>query len=137
MNLIVISLPHFFNSEELYINALFNSGLQTMHLRKPFATQEQLQNLLDKIEPKYYNRIVIHDLFSLVIPYNLKGIHLNSRNNIVPQSLSKQNNLHISSSCHSLLEVQQYKYKMNYVFLSPIFDSVSKPGYNSALQKPI
>ena len=39
---------------------------------------------------------------------------------------------HVSRSCHSLEEVKQYKNACDYVFLSPIFDSVSKQGYVSA-----
>ena len=35
-------------------------------------------------------------------------------------------------SCHSLEEVCQYKNHMDYVFLSPVFDSISKQGYRAA-----
>ena len=35
-------------------------------------------------------------------------------------------------SCHSLEEVAKYKATCDYVFLSPIYDSISKEGYPSA-----
>lgn len=59
--------------------------------------------------------------------YNLKGIHLNRRNPEPPACYSG----HISCSCHSLEEVKQYKPGCDYVFLSPIFDSISKQDYKS------
>ena len=74
------------------------------------------------------HRIVIHDFFELAEPYGLKGIHLNARRSTVPDGWQG----HVSRSCHSLEEVKQYKNACDYVFLSPIFDSVSKQGYVSA-----
>lgn len=35
-------------------------------------------------------------------------------------------------SCHTLEEVVRYKAQCDYLFLSPIFDSISKEGYASA-----
>ena len=37
----------------------------------------------------------------------------------------------LSASCHTLEEVQEDKKTCDYVFLSPIFDSISKEGYSS------
>ena len=39
--------------------------------------------------------------------------------------------IHISHSCHSLEEVKEMKRKCDYVFLSPVFDSISKMNYNA------
>ena len=38
----------------------------------------------------------------------------------------------MSRSCHSLEEVSAHKPASDYVFLSPVFDSISKAGYSSA-----
>ncbi|MDD6553810.1 MAG: thiamine phosphate synthase [Prevotellaceae bacterium] len=45
------------------------------------------------------------------------------------------NEFSISFSCHSLEEVAQYKNRCDYVFLSPIYDSISKQGYHSAFTR--
>ena len=39
---------------------------------------------------------------------------------------------HDLHSCHTLEEVSRNKLKSDYVFLSPIFDSISKQGYHAA-----
>ena len=58
---------------------------------------------------------------------NVGGVHLNGRNPNPPVSFSGR----ISRSCHSIEEVLQCKDKVDYCFLSPIFDSISKQGYCS------
>lgn len=126
--LVVITGEKFFNEEHLWINALFDAGLQYLHLRKPGAGRFETEDLLRKIDAQYYSRIVLHDNFALAIEYNLGGIHLNGRNPSAPEGFAGR----ISRSCHSLEEVSRYKDECSYVTLSPVFDSVSKKGYNSA-----
>lgn len=128
MKLIYITLPYFFPDEAACITALLRSGLETLHLRKPQATATQMEQLIRAIPSVYYRRIVLHDHFDLARTYGLGGIHLNSRNPQPPKGWQGS----ISRSCHSLEEVQQYKPVCNYVFLSPVFDSISKQGYAAA-----
>lgn len=128
MKLIVITTPHFFEGEAAAITSLFHAGLEILHLRKPDASVEEIEQLLHQLPAQYRERIVIHEHFQLAITYGLKGIHLNRRNSQAPVGYTG----HISCSCHSFEEVVQYKSSCNYVFLSPIYDSISKTGYASA-----
>ena len=116
MKLITITQPAFFEGEAEAITSLFDAGLEILHLRKPGASSE------------YLKRIVTHEHFQLASFRNLKGIHLNGRNPTAPAGFTG----HISRSCHSLEEVAKYKATCDYVFLSPIYDSISKEGYPSA-----
>lgn len=127
MQLIVISSPCFLKVESEAIRCLFDEGLQTFHLRKPDATPSSIQRLLETIPEKYHSGIVLHDAFSLITMYPVKGIHLNRRNPVVPDGFSGT----VSCSCHSTEEVKRCKERFDYVFLSPIFDSISKKGYRS------
>ena len=125
---LVITSPSFFPGEAAFIHRLFAHGVDIVHLRKPGATAEECARLLDGLTSDDRRRIVIHDFFELAQPYSLKGIHLNARRSTVPDGYEG----HVSRSCHSLEEVKRYKDACDYVFLSPIFDSVSKQGYASA-----
>lgn len=125
---LVITSPTFFPGEAAFIHRLFACGVDIVHLRKPGATTEECARLLDGLASDDRRRIVIHDFFELAQPYGLRGIHLNARRNTVPDGYEG----HVSRSCHSLEEVKRYKDACDYVFLSPIFDSVSKQGYASA-----
>ena len=125
---LVITSPSFIPDEASFLHRLFAHGVDIVHLRKPGATAEECAKLLDGLTSDDRRRIVIHDFFELAEPYGLKGIHLNARRSTVPDGYEG----HISRSCHSLEEVKRYKDACDYVFLSPIFDSVSKQGYASA-----
>jgi thiamine-phosphate pyrophosphorylase len=43
----------------------------------------------------------------------------------------------LSAACHSLEEVAMQKPKVDYLFLSPIFDSISKQGYASGFRREV
>ena len=128
MRLIVITTPQLFDGEASAITALLEAGLDTLHLRKPQASEAELDGLLRQIPPTYYGRIVTHDHFSLAERFGLKGVHLNSRHPVAPAGYRGS----ISCSCHSIEELVRRKATCHYLFLSPIFDSISKTGYASA-----
>lgn len=127
MKLVVITMPDFFENEADCINALFRNGLQFLHLRKPKASATEYSALLRQINPCFYDRIVLHDHFELLEEFPLKGVHLNSRNPQPPAGWTG----HLSRSCHSLEELCLYKSSCDYLFLSPIYDSISKEGYGA------
>lgn len=129
MKLIVITYPTFFQGEAQCVDALFRNGLEYLHLRKPEADVLAYVSFLEQVDPQYYPRIVLHDHFELAEKYGLKGVHLNQRNPYPPQSWKG----HVSRSCHSLEEVVAHKPQCDYLFLSPIFDSISKQGYGPSL----
>lgn len=131
MKLIVITSPDFLVGEATAISSLFDAGLEILHLRKPTSTIDELRCLLKQIPECYMDRIVVHEHFSLVDEFHLKGIHLNRRNSSLPNDYDSQ----VSCSCHSLEEVAKKKNSVDYLFLSPIFDSISKEGYNSSFGK--
>lgn len=127
MKLIVITSPSFLDCEEQSVCGLFEAGLEILHLRKPQASLEEVESWLQRIPDTYRGRIVLHDHFPLVAQYGLRGIHLNARNPEAPEGYCG----HISRSCHSLQEVEAWKPLCDYVFLSPIYDSISKEGYGA------
>ena len=126
MQLIVITYPDFIAEEATKINALFDAGLELLHLRKPQASKEDYLSLLNAIHSQYHAKIKIHEYFECIDDYNLLGVHLNARNPMYKGV--KQANM--SKSCHSLDELSKID-EYDYVFLSPIFDSISKEGYTS------
>ncbi|MGN0086141.1 MAG: thiamine phosphate synthase [Alloprevotella sp.] len=128
MKLILMTTPDFFVEEHQILNALFDEGLELLHLRKPYAEPVYSERLLSLIPETYRKRIVVHDHFYLKNEYKLRGIHLNSRNKELPKSYKG----HISCSCHTLEEVSLRKKMCDYVFLSPVFDSISKEAYPSS-----
>ncbi|MCQ2213930.1 MAG: thiamine phosphate synthase [Bacteroidaceae bacterium] len=127
---IVITLPYFLDGEgELIVRHLHQ--IEYVHIRKPESTERELENLIMQIPQEYHPRLVLHDHHGLAAKHGIGGIHLNSRNPLPPAGWTGR----VSRSCHSIEEVKEWKAKCDYVSLSPIFDSISKSGYNSAFSK--
>ena len=128
--LLVISSEHDFESEPELVTELFSSGLQIFHLRKPRWTAVDTQNFIQKIPIEFHSRIVTHSHFEISEEFNLKGIHLNEENR---KSNRQFGNYEIvSTSFHSLEDLAGNKIPYQYVFLSPVFNSLSKTSYNAA-----
>ena len=127
MKLIVVTAPTFFVKEEKIITALFEEGLDILHLRKPETPAMYSERLLTLIPQKYHKRIITHEHFYLQEEFSLMGIHLNTRNPKEPHDYSG----HISCTCHSLDEVRNKKHFYDYLFLSPIYNCITKTGVTS------
>lgn len=131
MKSIVITLPYFFKGEAQYIDHIIESGVDLVHLRKPGCDSTEFFNLLNDINPNYLAKhIVLQDYVTFAEEFDVYGVHLTHREPMCP-TYHRGN---ISLSCHTLDEVAKYKQKqrVGYMFLSPIFDSISKKGYRSA-----
>lgn len=111
------------------ITALFENGLHLLHIRKPQTTENELRDYLQQIPKKFYKKIVIHSHYKLAKEFGLKGVHLTEKarkTKRINPSLRI-----ISTSFHSTIDVLKSRRKYEYVFLSPMFDSISKKGYKS------
>lgn len=129
MKWIVITTPDFRPAEAEEIVSLLESVPVLLHLRKPGATADECRALLRRIPACFYERIVLHDHFALHAEFGLRGVHLNGRNPFPPEGFAGQ----LSASCHSLEELARRREEgFDYLFLSPVFDSISKAGYSSA-----
>lgn len=137
--LIVISSPEYQENEIEQIELLFDQGLETFHLRKPNLTKERFEFFLKSISPEHKKKVVLNQYHELALKYNVKGLHLKEdhRNGLskqeikeVRKNLQKRNTL-LSSSFHKLEDIEQCDGLFDYVFLSPVFESISKPGYAS------
>lgn len=123
--LILFTNKESFSGETDIINNLFQRGLYRLHLKKDLS-RDQMIDFLNRIDSLYHSRIVLHDFYDLCDEFDLAGVNLNQRN------LNKvQNYKIVSISCHTLEEVEALENDKEYCFLSPIFNSISKVGYQS------
>lgn len=137
---IIISNPIEVQDELARVNTLFEAGLTHFHLRKPDFSKEDMESYLRQIKPQFIKRVVIHSYHPLIQKYNLKGINLRGCDRMALgekalNSLTKEiqrKGFSISTSCHSFEEIEALPCKFDYVFLSPIYTSISKTDYPSA-----
>ena len=123
----MISAPDFLPGEAEAVTALLEAGAWRVHVRKPAAGSDSIARLLEHIPAALYSRISLHDHHELAARFGVGGVHLNSRNPSAPDGFGGL----VSRSCHSISELSQYGPVCDYMFLSPVFDSISKSGYTS------
>jgi len=78
MKLFIITPTKDFPDEQSLVTKMFETGLTTLHLRKPKHSTHQMSEYLKDIPAHFHNRIVIHSHHQLALKFKLKGIHLSS-----------------------------------------------------------
>ncbi|MEM7104507.1 MAG: thiamine phosphate synthase [Bacteroidota bacterium] len=135
MKLFLFSHPLLKEKELDILSNLEDNVLDAFHLRKPGWTAIELEKFLGKLPRWIREKTVLHQSFHLSSEIPVKGIHLTEKNRAKflnnQLDISDQMQL-VSSSYHSLLHLLGDKLTLEYAFLSPIFDSISKANYGSA-----
>ncbi|GAB1857657.1 thiamine phosphate synthase [Flavobacteriaceae bacterium MHTCC 0001] len=129
------------------LNLLFCNGLTTFHLRKDLEckhlggketyTEDKIRNYIESVHQCFRDRIILHSHFHLVKEYGLLGAHFTKKYSY--EDYLRDNNLQIEDkplnnvgfSLHSTAEIIAYANTYDYLFLSPVFDSISNIGYRS------
>lgn len=136
----VLSHPKSVENELETILFLLENGVDTFHIRKPNLSRKQTIAFIENFPKKHWDKFVLHHHYSLVFKMGLKGIHLNRKKKKSPFLTKlllyyfklKLPEMHISTSFSNLSSLFEDNRKYNYVFLSPVFDSISKSGYQSS-----
>lgn len=135
--LIVISNPTILPKENEVITRLFKKGMQVFHLRKPGVSKKEIKKLLLAIPKRFHKRIVLHSHYSLLNEFHLKGIHYTEKTRKKKLPLSFRSKEHtVSASFHAFKDIQGSQRAYDYIFLSPVFDSISKKGYKKNFAEP-
>ncbi|MFL9835201.1 thiamine phosphate synthase [Chryseobacterium terrae] len=126
--IIVITPEEFVQDETKIINELFQEKLGLLHIRKPFADQNEMKDFILKIDSKYHSQLVLHSHYDLAENFNISRFHF--------REIDRQNNLYqsftdkiISTSVHDIDTFNQLNENWEYAFVSPVFPSISKKGY--------
>ncbi len=121
MKLAIMTRPTFFVEENKIIEALFDEGLDDLHIFKPGSSPVYIERLLSLLPEDTHRRITVHDHFYLKEEFGLAAIHLNDATSERPAGYRGK----YSRSCSSLELLKDAKRKSRYVFLHNIFDSLS------------
>jgi thiamine-phosphate pyrophosphorylase len=138
MEISVISSPRDICDEVSIVNNMLEQGLNAFHLRKPEYSRDRLAEYIGLIKTEYYSRIVLHSHYDLIKELHLGGVHITRSNkdkgHAIIASIKKNNDtkIRVGISFHALDELYQENEGIDYAFLSPIFDSISKKDYKKA-----
>ncbi|MEM6830620.1 MAG: thiamine phosphate synthase [Bacteroidota bacterium] len=127
MALVVITDSGVVNDEWDTIKDLFEAGLTRLHIRKPEWDLRQLETWLEGIDESYHPYLAVHGSGSFGERHALGGLHLKG-NQPVEGYLKWKGRL--SKSFHEWSELdEKVNERLDYAFISPVFDSLSKVNY--------
>ncbi|MCD6068877.1 MAG: thiamine monophosphate synthase [Bacteroidetes bacterium] len=134
MKIVLLSKTRFDETEVAVVTSLFENGLDTYHLRKPKLSTRQVKQILDTFPKQFHSRIIIHSHHQLARKYNLKGVHY-TRTHLrrsfknwwrkITLGISKSDLIKTSSSTKLSSLYDDNEIEFDYVFLSPVFDSLT------------
>lgn len=120
MKLVIQTQPTFFVEEDKIINALFEEGLDILHIRKPESEPIYCERLLSLIPNEYYDRISVHQHYYLKQEFDLRGVHIDDPDALIPDGYRR----HVTRSTHRIEDLKEMKKKCDYVMLHSLFDSL-------------
>jgi thiamine-phosphate pyrophosphorylase len=147
--MIVISNPISAPNEINDIHSLFAEGLLLFHIRKPDFSSADMKAFLSEIGLEFRSRLVLHSQHHLAEEFGINRIHFTEkmRNEVMntparflePCRFSenetfnewREKGFHLSTSVHSMEDFNTLNDVFEYAFLSPVFNSISKPNYTS------
>ena len=114
------------------ITAFMDSGaIDYFHIRKPGESLSVYRDLIGSIPSRLHSRIVVDTFPQLCREFTLGGYHLKSDGSKKDMKDSLPEGIFYTRSCHTLEETGADPNGFRYSFLSPVFDSISKEGYQS------
>lgn len=143
MKAIVFSPNRSIDDEVEYVKRLFQEGLEIYHLKKTKYSVGRTRNYIKSIPEEYHNRIILHQHHNLAKKFNVKGIHFPSSERKkrfktwlkIKRLKRKRPWLTVSTSFHTINKLEEYNDLYDYVFLSPVFDSITRNDYQSGFKE--
>lgn len=140
MELIVISNPFAIPDEANLISKLFHADLKCFHLRKPESELQRLRDLLKDIDSRFYERIALHQYHDMAEEFGIKRLHYtgSSRSTSCLKTIRNQGaeGFTLSTSIHEITSLPEIRH-FDYAFYGPVFNSISKAGYQSKVSENV
>ncbi len=107
-----------------------------LHLRRPTWTRAETAAWLRALPATALPRVVLHAHHELAREFPVGGLHLTAAARAAGSLPVRPPGTTLSTALHTLAEVRELGLAYDYVFLSPIFDSLSKANYPRAFELP-
>ncbi len=131
--IIVFSSPTNVEEEINTVTNILQTKIEAFHLRKPNYSRAEIRLFLNRIPQNLHSKIVLHSDIELLNEFDLKGYYCTRK--ILKEYKIKDLKIKypkaiFSKGCHSIAELKEIE-PYDYVFLSPIFNSISKSNVTS------
>lgn len=126
MKLVLMTKPTFFVEEDKILTALYDEGLDNLHLYKPGAAPMYSERLLTLLPEDQHETITVHEHFYLKEEYHLGGIHIDDMATPIPEGYKG----HVSCTCTLDNDIAEAKHNFNYIILRDTFSTGGSSNRN-------
>ena len=125
MKLVIMTKSTFFVEEDKILTALFEEGMDNLHISKRDHSPQYVERLLSLIPTEYHRFISIHHNFYLNEKYSLAGIHYDA-DEMIHEMVNNRGK--ISKTCTDIMKLKYMKKQYRYIFLKNLNDSIEFPN---------
>jgi thiamine-phosphate pyrophosphorylase len=134
MKIVIFTPPDFYPNEAEWLIRLLGLPIYRLHIRKPGWSRKQVAALLDTIPASLRTRIVLHRHYSLLQTYRIPCGYIRFRQILTCQSqrlidLLREKQILWCTGIHRKEDLAFLRTAPAYLFVSPIFPSLSKKDY--------
>ena len=135
MKIFVITAEKEIDNEIKRIDDLLAQDVEAIHVRKPGMHIDEMRYYLSSLGENT-NKCMLHQHHALAKEFSVKGLHFTEAARKAGKHLNvADKGIVLSSSFHQMADLKHETFAFDYGFISPVFDSISKPGYNSTFNK--
>lgn len=116
-------------NEVQVLQELFDAGLDLYHIRKHWLNEEDMKAYLNTINPKYYERLVLHSHHHMASAHGISRLHFREADREAGTHSPYIKDHTLSTSVHDIHAFNRLDKAWSYAFLSPVYPSISKQGY--------
>ncbi|MBS9525290.1 thiamine phosphate synthase [Litoribacter alkaliphilus] len=115
------------------IRSYLACGVERFHLKKPLLPENALVRLVELIGHEHREKLALHSHHHIARPLGIKRLHFSEvlRESTPVEEIENQKNqgFHLSTSVHSFDTLETLPPYFDYIFMGPVFPSISKKGY--------
>lgn len=120
-----VTLPH----ETAWALAMLEAGVSRLHVRKPECDAHRVASYLEPlVGAGFAHRLVVHGHHMTALEMGVRCLHFTAAMRCA-HAEGEYSSCGRTTSTHSVQELLGLDAGWDYAFLSPIFPSISKPGY--------
>lgn len=127
--IIVLTPGETYKQEQTHIHTMFAHGLPLCHIRKYGWDEPTMGRYIEGFGPQYRDRLVLHTHHHRADSWGISRLHFPEQARRAQQHLSYAGSHICSTSVHSMPDFNALDNLWAYAFLSPVYPSISKPGY--------
>lgn len=128
----ILLAPEKDSSHEIqWANTNLAHGLPLFHVRKHHFNEVMMLAYVRGINPEHRSQLVLHSHYHLAEQLGIERLHFSETKRLKMGSRPDFKKFKLSTSTHAMDTFNRLDQKWDYAFLSPVFPSISKPGYGA------